>query len=115
MNTSKMHCDDSAAAVLLVAMEMGLKSWRLALAPPGAQRHRQVVIEAGHYLQWQQAVAQARAHYGLPAHCAVICCYEAGREGFHPYRVLSAAGVTGWVVDSSSIEVNRRQRRAKND
>lgn len=117
MNTSKMQSHDSAPeqTVLLVAMEMGLKSWRLAMAPPQAQRHRQVVIEAGHYLQWQAAVAQARKHWRLPANCQVICCYEAGREGFHPYRVLSEARHTVWVVDSSSIEVNRRQRRAKND
>jgi transposase len=115
MNTSKMQSHDSAQPVVLVAMEMGLKSWRLAIAPPQAQRHRQVVIEAGHYLQWQRAVAQAREHWKLPANCRVICCYEAGREGFHPYRVLSEAGHTVWVVDSSSIEVNRRQRRAKND
>lgn len=115
MNTSKMQSHDSAEPVLLVAMEMGLKNWCLVMAPPGAQRHRQVVIEAGHYLHWQAAVAQAREHWHLPANCRVICCYEAGREGFHPYRVLSEAGHTVWVVDSSSIEVNRRQRRAKND
>lgn len=51
MNTSKMQTHDSAPkqAMVLVAMEMemGLKSWRLAMAPPQAQRHRQVVIEAG--------------------------------------------------------------------
>lgn len=117
MNTGKMQTHDSAAEpkVLLVAIEMGLKSWRLALAPRGALRHSQVVVEAGHYLQVHAAVAAARERFDLPAQCAVIFCYEAGREGFHPARVLSEAGHCSWVVDSSSIEVERRQRRAKCD
>jgi transposase len=118
MNTSKMQTHDSSDAaqdVLLVAMEMGLKSWRLALAPRGAVRHRQVVVEAGNYLQVHAAVTAARERFGLPAQCPVIFCYEAGREGFHPARVLSAMGYCTWIVDSSSIEVERRQRRAKCD
>lgn len=118
MNASKMHSDDSSESkqtVLLVAIEMGLKSWRLAMASVGAERHRQRVVEAGHYLPVHAAVAQAREHFGLPANCPVIFCYEAGREGFHPQRVLSEVDHTVWVVDSSSIEVNRRQRRAKYD
>ena len=42
-------------------------------------------------------------------------CYEAGRDGFWPHRLLTTLGVTNVVVDSSSIEVSRRARRAKTD
>src|SRR5262245_42599128 len=42
-------------------------------------------------------------------------CDEAGREGFWLHRFLEAQGLTNHVVDSSSIEVNRRKRRAKSD
>ena len=42
-------------------------------------------------------------------------CYEAGRDGFWLHRWLIAQGVENVVVDSSSIEVNRRARRAKTD
>jgi len=118
MNTGKMYGDDSngsGEAVLLVAMELGLKSWRLSLAPAGVHQAREVTVSAAHYLEVQQAVSQARERFGLPGRCRVIFCYEAGREGFHPSRVLSAAGQEVWVVDSGSIEVNRRRRRAKND
>lgn len=117
MNTGKMHEHDSQrpAEVLLVAIEMSLKNWRLAMAPFGAQRHRQIVIEAGNYLKLQEAVGQAQQRFGLAKTASIMVCYEAGREGFHPYRVLSEAGWTVWIVDSSSIEVNRRQRRAKCD
>ena len=45
----------------------------------------------------------------------MLCCYEAGRDGFWLHRFLLAHGVQNQVVDSSSIEVNRRQRRAKSD
>lgn len=118
MNTGKMrsnHSNRSSDAVLLVAMELSLKCWRLALSAAGASKHREVTVDAGQYLQVHQAVGKARESFGLPKRCRVICCYEAGREGFHPARVLQAAGYEVWVVDSSSIEVNRRQRRAKND
>ncbi len=45
----------------------------------------------------------------------MVRCYEAGREGFWLHRFLQAEGITNYVVDSSSIEVNRRRRRAKSD
>jgi transposase len=51
----------------------------------------------------------------LPAEAKVVSCYEAGRDGFWLHRYLTAQGITNHVVDSSSIEVNRRARRAKTD
>ena len=44
-----------------------------------------------------------------------MSCYEAGRDGFWIHRYLTSLGVENLVVDSSSIEVNRRARRAKTD
>jgi transposase len=51
----------------------------------------------------------------LGAACRVFSCYEAGREGFWLHRQLTEMGIVNLVVDSSSIEVNRRARRAKTD
>jgi transposase len=45
----------------------------------------------------------------------VVSCYEAGRDGFWIHRALLALGVENRVVDSASIEVNRRARRMKTD
>jgi transposase len=42
-------------------------------------------------------------------------CYEAGRDGFWLHRWLIEHGIDNIVVDSASIEVNRRARRAKTD
>ena len=44
-----------------------------------------------------------------------MSCYEAGCDGFWLNRALLESGVEKIVVDSSSIEVNRRARRAKID
>lgn len=117
MNTGKMHdhSNGNGAAVLLIAVEMSLKSWRLAMAPAGASSHREMSVAAGSYLELSEAVKKAKERFGLPKPCRVIFCYEAGREGFHPARVLTAGGHEVWVVDAASIEVSRRQRRAKND
>jgi transposase len=41
--------------------------------------------------------------------------YEAGRDGFWLHRCRVASGVENRVVDSASIEVKRRPRRAKTD
>jgi len=51
----------------------------------------------------------------LPAATRVVSCYEAGRDGFWIHRALLGMGVANRVVDSASIEVNRRARRAKTD
>jgi transposase len=45
----------------------------------------------------------------------VHSCYEAGRDGWWLHRWLLEQGIDSIVVDSASIEVNRRARRAKND
>jgi transposase len=45
----------------------------------------------------------------------VVSCYEAGREGFWLHRWLVSEGIDNRVVDSASIEVNRRKRRVKAD
>jgi transposase len=60
-------------------------------------------------------ILQAKARLGLPLDAPVISCYEAGRESFWVHRYLVAQGITNYVVDSSSIEVTRRARRAKTD
>jgi transposase len=62
-----------------------------------------------------RTIARARARFGLPASAPVMSCYEAGRDGFWIHRALTQLGISNVVVDSASIEVNRRARRAKTD
>ena len=100
---------------LLVAMEMSLNTWRLVMALEGGTRKRVKTVEAGNYLAVEQAVGEAKARFQLPAETPVVFCYEAGRDGFYPYRRLTAAGHEVWVIDSASIEVSRRRKQAKSD
>jgi len=60
-------------------------------------------------------VKKAKRRFGLPEQAPVVSCYEAGRDGFWLHRFLITSGVENLVVDSASIEVNRRKRRAKSD
>lgn len=100
---------------LLLAFELGDRHWKLGFTTGLGQRVRIRQVAAGAVEQVLEEVARAKRWLKLPAEAAVISCYEAGREGFWLHRWLEAQGVTNRVVDSSSIEVNRRARRAKTD
>lgn len=100
---------------LLLAFELGDRSWKLGFTTGLGQRPRIRQVPAGAIDQVVEEVARAKRRLKLPADTSVISCYEAGREGFSLHRWLGAQGITNHVVDSSSIEVNRRARRAKTD
>ena len=100
--------------VLLVAIELSSKTWRLGMGGPSG-RHRQVRLDPGDARAWHRATAEAKAKLGLPAEAPVLCCYEAGRDGFWVHRWLEREGASNVVVDSASIPVARRARQAKTD
>src|SRR6266581_1092885 len=100
---------------LLVAFELGWEKWRLAFAAAMGQKPWQVVIPARDVLALMEVIGKAKQRFGLAPSCRVLSCYEAGREGFWLHRLLMQMGVVNLVVDSSSIEVDRRARRAKTD
>src|SRR5688572_7180656 len=100
---------------LLLAFELGQRVWKLGFTIGlGTQpRVRQIPARATH--QILEEIARAKARFRLRADAPVVSCYEAGREGFWLHRWLVAHAVSNQVIDSSSIEVNRRARRAKTD
>jgi transposase len=110
--TRPMEC---SAPTLFLALELGSTKWTLAFSPSIAARPRLRTIAAGDLVALQREIARARERFGLPCETRVWSCYEAGRDGFWLHRWLVAQGIRNLVVDSSSIEVNRRQRRAKTD
>jgi transposase len=101
--------------VLYLALELGASSWKLAFTVGLGQKPRLKTITARSTLSLVLEIKAAKRRFGLPEDAPVVCCYEAGRDGFWLHRFLLAHGVQNQVVDSSSIEVNRRQRRAKSD
>src|ERR1700742_4980933 len=78
------------------------------------QRLRRVEIFAVYLNALDAQISAARKKLGA-MDVPLQSCYEAGREGFWLHRALVARGVQNLVVDPSSIEVNRRKRRSKND
>ena len=101
--------------VLFMAFELREKTWKLGFTTGPGQKPRERGVPARNQARVLQEVAQAKQRFGLPETAPVVSCYEAGREGFWLHRFLQAQGITNHVVDSSSIEVKRRQRRAKSD
>jgi transposase len=100
---------------LFLAFELGVTTWKLGFTTGMAQRPRERTIRAGDVHGLGEEMTQAKRRLGLPDDARVVSCYEAGRDGFWLHRCLVAQGVENVVVDSSSIEVNRRHRRAKTD
>jgi transposase len=107
--------DTTTERVLFMAFELSEKTWKLGFTTGHGQKPRERTVAARHQARLLQEIAQAKRRFGLPETAPVVSCYEAGREGFWLHRFLQAQGITNQVVDSSSIEVNRRKRRAKSD
>jgi transposase len=103
------------APVLYLAFELGDSNWKLGFTIGMGQRPRERTIAARDLDGLQREIHLAKRRFGLPETAPVLSCYEAGRDGFWLHRYLAEQGVQNLVVDSSSIEVNRRQRRAKTD
>lgn len=116
MDTTTLIAQTKQAADrrLYIAFELAQRHWRLAFTD-AVERPRLVTIEAGDQVAVKAAIAKARTHFGLNEAAPVVSCYEAGRDGFWLHRWLLECGVENLIVDSGSIEVNRRQRRAKTD
>jgi transposase len=117
MTTAATHKEQSTTteATLFVAFELSEKTWKLGFTTGHGQKPRERTVTARHQERVLEEIAQAKRRMGLPETALVVSCYEAGREGFWLHRFLQVQGITNHVVDSSSIEVNRRRRRAKSD
>lgn len=101
--------------VLHLAFELGNKTWKLGFTIGLGQKPRERVVPARDLPRVLEEITAAKRRFKLPDSTRVVSCYEAGRDGFWLHRALVAAGVENQVVDSSSIEVKRRARRAKTD
>jgi transposase len=100
---------------LYVAFELGKKTWNLAMTSGFGVAPWVRSVASRDWRGVERALAQGRVRFSLPAAVPVVSCYEAGRDGFWIHRALEERGIRNRVVDSASIEVNRRARRAKTD
>lgn len=113
--TTRPTVGSVSEAVLYVAFELAKKQWKLALTSGFGVTPLVRNVASGDLRAVERVLAQALVRLGVPAAASVVSCYEAGRDGFWIHRALTQLGVTNRVVDSASIEVNRRKRRTKTD
>lgn len=98
---------------LYMAFELSNTQWKLAFGNGVKMRFKQVAARDREQLG--KEINRAKLHFLMKPDATVFSCYEAGRDGFWIHRYLREQGIENIVVDSSSIEVNRRYRRAKTD
>jgi transposase len=103
-------------STMIGALELSSKKWVFAVQLPGVKKHSRHVVEPnGPALMNMIERLKARsAAAGRPIARAVIT-HEAGRDGFWLARFLERRGVGVHVMQSSSLPVDRRARRAKTD
>ncbi len=115
MSATRRNDSSTRGPVLYMALELSEKTWKLGFTTGLAQEPRQREIPSRAVVALEAEIRAAKERFGLPAAALVVSCYEAGRDGFWLHRYLLSLGVASEVVDSSSIEVDRRSRRAKTD
>jgi transposase len=98
---------------LYMSFDMGDTKWKMAFSD--GNKKRDVTIKARDLDELQEEINKAKRRFSLDDDVKILSCYEAGRDGFWFHRYLLSCGIENLVVDSSSLEVNRRKRRAKTD
>jgi len=105
--------DTTKKEVLHLAFELSETKWKLGFSDGTKMRFKSMT--ARNLDQLQEEIEKAKVRFKLNEDVKMMSCYEAGRDGFWLHRYLLSQGIENIVVDSSSIEVNRRKRRTKTD
>ena len=113
MTTVLQQHNNAKHHILYMALELANKTWKVGFH--NTVKCRSKTIESGDLAALEQEVRLAKEKLNISADCAIKCCYEAGRDGFWIHRALEARGINNIVVDSASIEVSRKKKRAKTD
>ncbi len=100
---------------LFVSFELGEGRWILSFTSGFGEQVLRRSVRSRDREAVVRVIEAMKERFGLSPDCRVVSCYEAGRDGFWLHRFLASQGVENLVVDSSSIEVSRRKRRAKTD
>jgi transposase len=113
--TTRRSNDTPFGQNLYMAIELINEKWKLGFTIGFGQPPRLREVDARDLTGLVKEIRLGKERFGLREEAKVMSCYEAGRDGFWLHRYLLSVGVTNLIVDSASIEVNRRKRRAKTD
>ena len=103
---------------LYVAIEITRKSWVVGIKSPTSERIGMHSLEAADVKGLSDLIERHRAgaERTLGHEVRVLCCYEAGYEGFWLARWLDQAmSIETVVLDPASLLVNRKAKQRKTD
>src|SRR5215470_14234639 len=100
---------------LFCAVELSKNSWLLGIQFPDREKASVYPLKGGDSegLMAKLVAACDRWTKVSGQKPSIILCYEAGYDAFWLARFIQARGIECLVVDSASMQVNRRSRRAK--
>jgi transposase len=108
---------EEQTATIFVALELSKNRWLVAVHSPIADKISCHGVAGGDISALLALIGrycrEAEEHLKRPVR--VFSCYEAGYDGFWLHRLLHANGIENHVMDSASLPVDRRARRAKTD
>ena len=113
--TTRVEQGTAFLPTLLLAFELGVNKWQRGFTTGAAQRPRERHVPAGDRQMVLEERRRAKSRFGFPEEARGVSCYDAGRDGFWLHRFFVRQGGAHAVVDSASLEVHRRHRRAKTD
>ena len=113
MTTVLQQHNNAKHHILYMALELANKTWKVGFH--NTAKCRSKTIAAGDLAALEQEISLAKEKLNISTECTIKCCYEAGRDGFWIHRALEARGINNIVVDSASIEISRKKKRAKTD
>ena len=105
-------------STLYVAIEISRKSWVVGIKSPASERIGLHSLGAADVVGLKDLIEhqQTKAERALGREVRVLCCYEAGYEGFWLARWLDRTmSVETVVLDPASLLVNRKAKQRKTD
>ncbi len=91
--THTTNCTVSNAPVLYLAFDFGTRDWKLAFTVGLGQPPRLKTITSRSTTALLGQIKAAKKRFGLPEDAAVVCCYEAGRDGFWLHHFVTVHGL----------------------
>ena len=112
-----MRTIDTVNSTIFLAIELSASSWLVAARVPGSDKPHLHRIDGGNTVGLLALISSLhdRVARRLNVAIRVVCCFEAGRDGFWLHRLLTVHGLANYVLDPTSILINRRARQAKTD
>src|SRR5262245_43786284 len=104
-------------ATIYVALELSKHRWLVGIHTPLADKVSRYSVPGGDSGALLDRIGRVREQVErrLERPLRIVCCYEAGDDGFWLHRLLCANDIENQVMDPASLPVNRRARRVKTD